>query len=165
MTQAHRIPTAREIMTRDLVTLGTETCIFEAIGVLLKNKISGAPVVDVYGQLVGMLSEADCLRVLASGDFHSENLHDTGTVRDYMTQAERIVGPEVDIYALAHHFLRCQVRRFPVVDAGRLVGQVSRRDVLRGIETMRQHRAPRKHYPDYREPSRAPFPVDSRYGV
>jgi CBS domain-containing protein len=165
MSQSHRIPTARDIMTGTLVTLGPEQCIFEAIGVLLKNKISGAPVVDVYGQLVGVLSEADCLRVLASGDFHSENLHDTGTVRDYMTQAERIVGPDIDIYALAHHFLRCQVRRFPVVDHGRLVGQVSRRDVLRGIEAMRRTRAPRKHYPDYREPSRAPYPADSRYGV
>jgi len=148
----HHVLTARDVMATSLVTLHPDTPIGEAIGTLLKNSISGAPVVE-GGALVGILSEHDCLRVFASGGFYAEMGSEAGAVRNYMTAPRRTVRPEEDLYALAHQFLHERVRRFPVVAGDRLLGQVSRRDVLAGIERMHLQRTPRKHYPDYREPA------------
>jgi CBS domain-containing protein len=150
---AHHIPTARDIMTSSVVTVSPDLCIFDAIGVLLKNGISGTPVVDAAGDLVGMLSELDCLRVLASDEFYLDDHAGSGTVREFMSRDGQTIGPEADLYSIAHYFLTRSVRRFPVVHKGHLLGQVSRHDVLRGIESMRKKRAPKKHYPDYREPA------------
>jgi CBS domain-containing protein len=151
MTDSHHVPTARDVMTHSLVTLAPETSIFEAIRTLIGHKISGAPVLDRDGRLIGVLSELDCLGVLASDQFHADDhVH---RVEEYMSSDFETIGPDTDIYRLALYFRDKPVRRFPVIEAGRLLGQVSRRDVLRGIEEMRRKQAPRKHYPDYREPT------------
>ncbi len=148
----HHVPTARDIMTRSLVTFRAETNIFEAIRKLIDRRISGAPVVDADGRMVGILSEMDCLSVLASDEFHADD-HTGAVVSDFMSTTFETVGPDCDIYMLADYFRAKPVRRFPIVEDERLLGQVSRRDVLRGIEAMRRKRAPRKHYPDYRAPA------------
>lgn len=149
----HHVPTARDIMTTSVVTVRPDLCIFDAIGVLLKNGISGAPVVDHQGGMIGMLSELDCLRVLASDEFYLDDHAGSARVADFMSLSGKTIEPDTDLYGIAHYFLQSSVRRFPVVRDGRLLGQVSRRDVLRGIQTMRKARLPRKHYPDYREPA------------
>ncbi len=151
MTDLHRILTARDIMTRRLITLRPDMSIFEAIRVLLKNSISGAPVVGPSGDFVGMLSELDCLHVLASSEFHSDDHSGVGHVEVFMTQPGPTIEPELGIYAVAHKFFTHAVRRLPVLEDGRLVGQVSRRDVLKGIEKLRKERTPTR-YPDYRAP-------------
>ena len=148
----HHVPTARDIMTHSLVTFRAETSIFEAIRKLIDRKISGAPVVDADGRMVGMLSEMDCLSVLASDEFHADD-HTGAVVSDYMSTKFETLGPDCDIYMLADYFRTRLLRRFPIVEDERLLGQVSRRDVLRGIEEMRRKRTPRKQYPDYRQPA------------
>jgi len=153
MPQSHSLPTAREIMTTRLVTVRPELPIFDAIRTLLKNQISGAPVVDAGGALVGVLSELDCLKVLANGEFYDDDHSEKGIVRDYMTSVTQAIDPETDVYTLAQYFLKHTVRRLPVVVRGSiLLGQISRRDVLRTIEELGNKRVRRKHYPDYREP-------------
>ena len=149
----HRIPTAREVMTTSLVTFSPDTTLLEAIRLMIKNQISGAPVLDREGILVGMFSERNCLKVLTAGEFYSDDHRTEGNVGNYMTQDFHSVGPEVDVYALAQNFLTHAVRRLPVVEDGQLIGQVSRRDVLRAMEAFGKRRAQRKRYPDYREPS------------
>ena len=152
MTSPHYVLTARDVMTHSLITLTPETSIYDAIRKLVSRSISGAPVVDRAGKMVGVLSELDCLGVLASDQFHTED--HIATVSDYMSTEFETVSPETDIYTLAMYFRDRPVRRFPVtVPSGQLVGQVSRRDVLRGIEEIRKKRTPRKRYPDYREPA------------
>jgi CBS domain-containing protein len=148
-------PTAATIMrkSRSLVTLTPEMPIAEAIRLLLKHKISGAPVVDEHGKLIGICSELDCLRVLAAGEFYADDHREEGTVGDYMSHDFKTVGPDEDIYSLAHYFLTHSVRRLPVLENGELIGQLSRRDVLRGMEDMGAGRAAPRRYPDYREPS------------
>jgi len=152
MPQSHSIPVAREIMTTRLVTVLPDLQIFSAIRILLRNQISGAPVVDANGALVGILSEVDCLKVLANGEFYDDDHSEEGMVRDYMTAVAQSIDPETDIYTLAQYFLNHTVRRLPVVRGSVLLGQISRRDVLRTIEELGRKRVPRKHYPDYREP-------------
>jgi len=149
----HRVPTAGDIMRTKLITLSPDVPIFEAIRTLLKNSISGAPVVDDEGRLVGICSELDCLRVLTAGEFYSDDHSNEGHVADYMSTEFQTVHPRDDIYQLAQFFLTHSVRRLPVMEEGRLVGQLSRRDVLRAMEQLGQQRTQRKHYPDYREPA------------
>ena len=147
----HHVPTARDVMTHSLITVSSDSSVFEAIRLLVARKISGAPVLDPDGEMVGMVSEIDCLAVLASDQFHADaHVH---PVTDYMSRDFETISPDTDIYRLALAFRDSPVRRFPVVDGNRLVGQVSRRDVLRGIDEMRRKLTPRKHYPDYREPA------------
>ncbi len=144
MPSSRQILTAREIMVTSLVTLDPEMSIFEAIRTLMRKKISGAPVVESSGLLVGILSELDCLRVLSSDAFYADEQEEAGMVRYFMTGAGRTIGPDLGIYAISHYFLTTPFRRLPVVEEGRLVGQVSRRDVLRGIEVMRKRRSPQR---------------------
>jgi CBS domain-containing protein len=152
MTQTHHLPIAREIMTTAVITVRPELPIFDAMRILLRNHISGAPVVTDDGALVGMLSELDCLKVLANGEFYNDDHSEEGMVRDYMSLGTRSVGLDLDVYSLSHYFLDNSVRRIPVVKGEKLVGLISRRDVMRAIMEMGAKRAQRKRYPDYREP-------------
>jgi CBS domain-containing protein len=146
----HHIPTAMEIMVTSVITFSPETSIFSAIRTLIHKKISGAPVLDHQGKVVGILSEHDCLRVLSSDEFYAEQQEEEGLVKDFMSEAGLTIPPEMGIYAIAHYFLTKPVRRLPVVREGRLLGQVSRRDVLKSVEETSRKRQPnRKQYPDY----------------
>ena len=147
---AKSVPRAADIMVSRVITLRPDTDIFVAIRVLLSRRISGAPVLDARGGLVGLLSEKDCLKLLALGGFHEDDFAGA-TVADYMTSDVSTIGLDTDIFTIAGLFLRHPYRRLPVVDDGLLVGQVSRRDVLKGIETLRETRG-KKSYPDYNAP-------------
>ncbi|MEC7767908.1 MAG: CBS domain-containing protein [Acidobacteriota bacterium] len=126
-----------DIMTKKVVVLSPDTDIYAAVRTLLKKKVSGAPVVDKDQTLVGILSEKDCLKVISATAFDGTP---TGTVADYMTQTVNSVGPSASIYDVVDRFLQNHFRRLPVVDSdGRLLGQVSRRDVLAVIESMRDN--------------------------
>ncbi|NNL65193.1 MAG: CBS domain-containing protein [Myxococcales bacterium] len=152
-TRRSHVPTARDVMSRNLVTFTTDMEIFQAIRTLLKNRISGGPVVDGQGRLLGMLSELDCLRILSAGEFYSDDHREEGHVGDYMTSECRTIDPGIDLYALAQVFQTHAVRRLPVVENGELLGQVSRRDVLKAMEQLGAQRSRTQHYPDYRAPA------------
>ena len=152
------MPTAREIMTRKLVTLRPETRAVDAAALLLKHGISGAPVVDADGRLLGLLSEYDCLRAVASADYEMDAHDAIEVVSELMTRDCVTIGPEMDLFAIAHEFVQRRVRRFPVLENGNLIGQVSRRDALKAAVALRKRMAGARHrYPDYpqgREPIR-----------
>ena len=155
MGDAHRVLTAGDIMATSLITLRPEMSIFKAIRILLSRGISGAPVVDDAGAMIGVLSELDCLRMLSSDEFYAGHQEEAGTVKHFMTGAGRTIPPDLGIYAIAHYFLTLPMRRLPVVEDGRLVGQVSRRDVLQGIETMAKRRAGNSRQADLIEIARS----------
>ena len=136
MGSQRRLLTARDVMVRALVTLRPEWSIFKAIRILLDKRISGAPVVDGENRLIGVLSELDCLRVLTSDEFYAGQQEESGTVEHFMTASGRTIDPDLGLYAIAHYFLTTPIRRLPVIEGERLIGQVSRRDVLLGIERM-----------------------------
>ena len=105
------IPTASEVMVRKLVTLRPEMSLSEATAILLKHKISGAPVVDAEGRLKGLLSEFDCLRALASSEYNLDAHDDLVTVGDLMTESMHTISPEMDLFAIAHEFVTLRVLR------------------------------------------------------
>jgi len=107
--------------------------IMEAIRLLLENRISGAPVVDKLGNLVGMLSEKDCLRVALHAGYHGEW---GGRVDEYMHPDVITVDSDTSVLDVAHRFIEGPYRRYPVMKENRLLGQISRRDVLRAMQTL-----------------------------
>ncbi len=147
-----KVETVREMMARKLITLSPDQDMRKAAGILLKKKISGAPVVDSEGRLLGLLSEFDCLRAVAASSYEMDERDVVTRVGDLMTTSPITVGPEMDLFTLAHEFVNHRVRRFPVVENGRLIGQVSRRDALRAALAFRREQnaaEQQQDYPDY----------------
>jgi predicted transcriptional regulator len=130
--------TVKDYMSRPVVTLKPDMDVLEAVQVLLTRRISGAPVVDNIGNLVGMLSEKDCMRVAMDAGYHGNW---GGRVADYMHRQVEAVDVDASIFDIASRFLRQAYRRYPVMKDNRLVGQISRRDVLRALAALSKERA------------------------
>lgn len=125
-----RLPSVREYMDTDVPTVSPETPILEGIDLLIERHVTSAPVVDASGAVVGILSEKDCLMVLALG---SDNDRPGGRVADYMTKKVVQIPSRMNIYYAAGLFLNHSFRRLPVVDNGQLVGAITRYDILKAI--------------------------------
>jgi len=120
----------KDFMTAMPVTVSHDTGIFEAIQTLVQNELSGAPVVDLHGNLVGIFSEQDCMKVGLRAAYHNEW---TGKVSEFMSHGVKSVDPDMSLVELAEMFLKAPYRGYPVVKDNRLVGQISRRDVLKAL--------------------------------
>ncbi|MBT3590059.1 MAG: CBS domain-containing protein [Candidatus Marinimicrobia bacterium] len=122
--------TVKDFMSKELISFQPDTQMEFAISNLLENKISGAPVVDNSGALVGMLSEKDCLSTLFESTYYN---NPSGHVSDYMTTELITVDCDMSLADVAKKFMETRFRRYPVIQDGKLVGQISRRDILRAI--------------------------------
>ena len=118
---------------KNLVTFRPEQNIFEVIEIIIEKRISGGPVLDEAGQLVGIISEKDCLKIIVDQAYHNQPFN-SPCVADYMTRKVITLSHDSDIVAAAGAFLNSPVRRLPVVRDGVLLGQVSRRDILRAAK-------------------------------
>ena len=119
--------TAEQIMTPNVITVGPQATIHEAIQLLLDKNISGLPVVDRDGTLVGILTEY-ALLAMAYDKGVSHQL-----VAQHMTREVISVDADAPVNRVADQFIVNRVRRLPVIEGGRLVGLVSRIDVLRAL--------------------------------
>ena len=126
-----QLPTVREFMDRHVQTISPESDIMEAVDFLLEKRVTGALVANSKGELVGILTEKDCLRLLTHGDRRAEAPR--GNVKDFMTREVQSIPPTMDIYYCAGLFMNVSFRRFPVVENGRLVGAITRFDLLRAV--------------------------------
>ena len=126
-----RQPIVKDYMTTKLININENQPVYDAIKILLSNRISGAPVVNEAGKLVGVLSEKDCLRIFANGSFH--NLP-SSNVEDYMSKIVTTINPETDVFTAADIFLKHTFRRLPVIDGDNLIGIISRRDILKAVQ-------------------------------
>jgi CBS domain-containing protein len=121
-------PVAKDFMATSLVTLAPDSDVFEAIGYLLKNQISGAPVQDSKGKFLGVFSEKTSMSVLVQAAY--EQLPSTQVSAYMNTDFDRAINEDMALQGCAELFLRTPYRRLPVLRDGKLVGQVSRRDVI-----------------------------------
>ncbi len=125
----------KDYMATNLTKFTPEMQISEAIKFLNSHKISGAPVVDDLGALVGILSEKDCLKVALQSTYYEDWVG--GSVSEYMTASVETVSDTASIVDLADKFLKSSYKRFPVLNEdGDLVGQISRSDVLRALDIL-----------------------------
>jgi len=136
------VPTAGECMSKPLLILQPQEDVFTAIATLTAKGYSGAPVVDEDNRLVGILTDKDCLRTVSSS-VYEEGLHG-GKVSDYMSPVKATVDANMDLFAVAHCFLKTNFVVLPVLQQGKLIGRISRRDVLRGIQRWQHHDADKK---------------------
>lgn len=126
-------PDTKDYMTESPVTLLASTGIYEAIQALLDRRISGATVVDENQNVVGVISEMDCLRAILSGTYHGQV---GGTVGDYMTTEIESVGPEKTVLDVARQLVDGHRRRLPIVKDGKFVGQYSCRSMLKAVSEL-----------------------------
>lgn len=120
--------TVADIMATRLVTFTPDTNIHEAIRILVDKGISGAPVLDGDGVLVGLLSKKDCLKIVLTSGYHDDW---GGPVSEFMSSPVETLDAGADLVSAAQKFLGSNFRRFPVLRDGVLVGQVSRHDILK----------------------------------
>jgi len=120
----------KDHMSTRLVTLDPDMDILRAISTLIKGVIAGAPVVDGNRRLVGILTERDCMRVAMQAEYHGMP---GGPVRKYMTKDPQFVSPDESILQVAQLFIDGKYHRYPVVKNDRLVGMISRRDVMHAM--------------------------------
>jgi len=125
-------------MATKLITFKPTDDIWEAINMIVKNKISGTPIVNEKGGLVGMLSEVDCMRVILEGTYNNQP-GGVGKVKDYMTTGVTTMDIKTTLLEAAFTFAHSKYKRFPVLENGRLVGQLSRSDVLKAISKLKPH--------------------------
>ena len=120
----------KDYMARNLVTLKPDDEVLYAINLLTKHKIAGAPVLDQDDKLVGMFTEKDCLKVVVNASYFSEY---GGLVSDFMSSEVEVMDSEDSIIKAAERFLNKRYHRYPVMSNNRLVGQISRGDVVRAL--------------------------------
>ena len=120
----------KDHMSTRLVTLDPDMDILRAVNTLITNVIAGAPVVDGNRRLVGILTERDCMRVAMQAEYHGMP---GGPVRRYMTKDPQFVSPDESILHVAQLFIDGKYHRYPVVKNDRLVGMISRRDVMHAM--------------------------------
>lgn len=125
-----RRPTVADHMAKDLLTLSPDMEINRAMGILLEKRYSGAPVVDGAMNLLGVLSKKDCLRAALNASYHQEW---GDSVADHMSTDVETLDADLDIVRAVEWLLKSKYRRFPVMRDGRLVGQISRADLLRAM--------------------------------
>lgn len=119
-----------DVMKTDLVTLAPDMEIVRAVATLLETGISGAPVLDAEGELIGVLSKRDCLKAALSASYYKQW---GGSVADYMSSEPQTLDADLDLVSACEIMIASPFRRFPVIRHGRLVGQVSRTDILRAL--------------------------------
>jgi len=136
-TAAQKV-TVGDYMSTKLITFTADQHMDEVIETLLKYKISGAPVISKTGELVGVISEGDCMKEVVRGKYNNMPTL-MGLVGEYMTQDVISIPPETNIFDAAKMFLEKRIRRFPVVNMGKLVGQISQKDIMRAVHNMQSH--------------------------
>lgn len=125
-----RAPTATDVMVprRKLLTLSPEQDVHTAMEMLLQRSCSGAPVIDSNEQFLGVFSEKTCMGFIIEAAYN--NLPGA-TVREFTDpDSNRLIDADTDLHSIARIFMNVPYGRLPVMDANRIIGQLSRRDVL-----------------------------------
>jgi len=130
-TESARSPTAADYMTSILRTVSPSMSLRELVSFLLEHKVSSAPVVDEQDRLLGFISERDCLTAIAN-----ESFSDSTVIQDashIMRRDPTTIAPDTALFRVTSMFIEHGFRHLPVVRGEKLVGVVSRSDVLRAV--------------------------------
>ena len=121
--------TVSDIMTMQLVLFTPEQSIHDVMQAFIKYRISGGPVVGEKGKLIGVISEADCMKEISDSRYFNMPILDK-SVGHFMTENVDTIESTLSVFDAAAKFSKSSRRRYPVLEKGRLVGQVSRKDIV-----------------------------------
>jgi predicted transcriptional regulator len=121
--------TVADVMTSQLVIFKPEQSIHEVMRAFIKHRISGGPVVDESGKLVGVISEADCMKEISDSRYFNLPILDK-SVAHFMTKEVDTIDANTNVFDAASLFSKSSRRRYPVMENNCLVGQVSRKDIV-----------------------------------
>lgn len=119
-----------DYMTTSLITFHPKQSVLEVMNLLIKHKISGGPVINEKHELMGIISEGDCIKQISESRYYNQplgNIH----VEQHMAKNVETIDGEMNIFDAADKFLKSKRRRFPIVENGKLVGQISQKDILK----------------------------------
>lgn len=129
---------AKELMNTGVITIGPDEDICEAMRMMVLNNITGLPVVDTRGALLGIITEKDVLVLLCNRIEETDLDLSVGQVGEFMTRRVICFGPEDSLQNIAECLSTQAFRRVPILENGKLVGIISRRDVIRYLRDRRQ---------------------------
>ncbi len=133
--EINQVPVS-DFMTSKLTTFHPEQTIDDVVAILIEKKLSGGPVIDDSGKLVGIISEGDCLKEIVKGKYTNTPTL-IGLVKDHMATNVITIEPDLSVLDAAKKFLENRVRRFPVLKDGKVIGQISQRDVMRAVNSLK----------------------------
>ncbi len=120
----------RDYMTANLITFQEKENVMDVMEKLIKHGISGGCVVNERNELLGVISEGDCMKHVSDSRYYNMPIDDL-TVGKRMTCNVETIDGNMNVLDAAKKFIELKFRRFPIVEHGKLVGQISQRDVLR----------------------------------
>jgi len=120
----------KDFMTTDLITFKPEQKVISVVEMLIRHKISGGPVVNDNYELVGIISEGDCLKQISESRYYNMPMEDD-TVEARMIKNVDTIDGNMNVFDAANVFLESRHRRFPIIQDGKLVGQISQKDILK----------------------------------
>ena len=120
----------KDYMTTNLITFKAKQHIEEVIETLIKHRISGGPVVNDKNELIGIISEGDCIKQISESRYYNMPIEKTNIEKCMATEVDTIDG-NMNVFDAASKFLQSKHRRFPIIENGKLVGQISQKDVLK----------------------------------
>lgn len=127
--------TVEDLMDRVFISFNPKTSLTDAVSILGDKRLFGACVVDGEGKVLGILSEKKCIRLYRDAlAKNSSELLETLTVMDIVYTDFITIEKTASIVDVAQVFLNHDFRRLPVIESGRLIGQITRRDIIRAIE-------------------------------
>jgi CBS domain-containing protein len=125
-----------DYMSRNLITFSPDQSVMDVMNILIKKKISGGPVVNEKNELLGIISEGDCMKEISNSRYHNHPMQDV-KVKDHMATAVETLEGNMNVFDAADKFLSSRRRRFPILENGKLVGIISQKDVLKAAIEMK----------------------------
>tara|TARA_Y100000815_G_scaffold268131_1_gene288666 strand:- start:37 stop:561 length:525 start_codon:yes stop_codon:yes gene_type:complete len=125
-----------DYMTTKLITFTPDQSVMDVMQKLIKHRISGAPVVNENNELLGVISEGDCIKHISDSRYHNLPM-DNATVGQNMAIDVETIDGNMNVFDAARFFIERKHRRFPIVENGKLVGQISQMDVIKAALKLR----------------------------
>ncbi|MFT4575726.1 MAG: CBS domain-containing protein [Polaribacter sp.] len=128
-----------DYMTRNLITFKPTDSISHVIQTLIEHNISGGPVVNDKYELIGVISEGDCMKQISESRYYNMPMDTNRTVEKAMAKNVETIDGSMNIFDAVDQFLNSKRRRFPIVERGKLVGQISQKDILKAAMQLKEN--------------------------
>lgn len=119
----------KDYMSKNVIAFFKSDCIYDVMREFIERKISGAPVLNKSGKLVGIISESDIMKKIVESQYYNMPISKTN-ISKYMTKSVDYISPDITIFEAASEFLKLKRKRFPVIYSGKIIGIISRIDII-----------------------------------